>query len=160
MIKNRRKLIVLLCLFCLLCSCKQKEKNNQNMNLAGDELSTITLMPTTTLSPEPTSTPTPEPTTTPTPTLTPTPTPTPTPIPKPSVTLTMVGDILLHTRIHEYSVQKDGSYNYDAIFANLTEKISAADLALVNQEVVIGGEALGISGYPSLTHLMRWEMLW
>ena len=56
---------------------------------------------------------------------------------------------MLHTRIHEYSVQEDGSYNYDAIFANLTEEISAADLALVNQEVVIGGVDLGISGYPS-----------
>jgi len=56
---------------------------------------------------------------------------------------------LLHTRIHEYSKQADGSYNYDAIFANLAEEISAADVALVNQEVIIGGEELGISGYPS-----------
>ena len=56
---------------------------------------------------------------------------------------------MLHTRIHEYSKQADGSYNYDAIFANLAEEISAADLALVNQEVIIGGEELGISGYPS-----------
>jgi len=88
---------------------------------------------------------TPIPTDTPVPTSTPTPTPTP----KPSVTLTMVGDILLHDRIHTYSVQEDGSYNYDAIFANLQEEISAADLALVNQEVVIGGAELGVSGYPS-----------
>ena len=78
-----------------------------------------------------------------------TPVPTATPTPKPSVTLVMVGDILLHTRIHEYSKQEDGSYNYDAIFANLKEEISAADVALVNQEVIIGGEELGISGYPS-----------
>ena len=101
--------------------------------------------------PEHTVIPTGTPTCTPVPTSTPTPTATvtPTPTPKPSVTLTMVGDILLHDRIHEYSVQEDGSYNYDAIFANLIEEISTADLALVNQEVVIGGEELGISGYPA-----------
>lgn len=46
-------------------------------------------------------------------------------------------------------MQEDGVYNYDAIFDNLAEKISAADLALVNQEVVLGGAELGISGYPS-----------
>lgn len=95
----------------------------------------------------PTSTPTP--TNTPTPTPTPTNTPTPTPTPKPSVTLAMVGDILLHDRIHTYSVQEDGSYNYDSIFANLSDEISEADLALVNHEVVLGGKELGVSGYPS-----------
>ena len=86
---------------------------------------------------------------TPTPTPKPTATVTPTPTPKPSATLTMVGDILLHTRIHTYSKQEDGSYNYDAVFAGLSEEISAADIALVNQEVVLGGKELGISGYPS-----------
>lgn len=75
--------------------------------------------------------------------------PSPTPTPKPSVTLAMVGDILLHTRIHEYSRQEDGSYNYDTIFEHLTGEISAADLALVNQEVILGGKTLGVSGYPT-----------
>lgn len=107
----------------------------------------ITEPPQETVLPE--STATPVPTAVPSPTATATPTPIPTPTPKPSVTLVMVGDILLHSRIHEYSRQADGSYNYDAIFANLAEKISGADVALVNQEVVIGGEELGVSGYPT-----------
>ena len=97
----------------------------------------------------PTPTPLPTSTPTPTPTVTPTPTNTPTPTPKPSVTLVMAGDILLHTRIEEYSVQEDGTYNFDAVFANLTEEISQVDLALVNQEVIVGGTELGISGYPA-----------
>ena len=107
----------------------------------------VTVVPTK----EPTAMPTLTPTATPTPepTATNTPIPTATPTPKPSVTLTMAGDILLHTKIHTYSKQEDGSYNYDAVFANLAEEISAADLALVNQEVLIGGKSLGISGYPS-----------
>lgn len=69
--------------------------------------------------------------------------------PPASVSLVMVGDILLHTPVEESAVRPDGSYNFDAIFANVKEQIRAADLALVNQEVIIGGEELGISGYPA-----------
>lgn len=65
------------------------------------------------------------------------------------VSLVMVGDILLHTPVEKASLQEDGSYNFDAIFANLQEDIKAADVAIVNQEVIIGGEELGISGYPA-----------
>jgi len=65
------------------------------------------------------------------------------------IDIIMVGDILLHTPVEKAALQEDGSYKYDAIFANLTEEISAADLAIVNQEVIIGGEELGISGYPA-----------
>lgn len=67
----------------------------------------------------------------------------------PEVTLVMVGDILLHTPVTESGEQEDGTYNFDALFANVKDEISEADLALVNQEVIIGGEELGISGYPS-----------
>ncbi len=66
-----------------------------------------------------------------------------------SVSIIMVGDILLHTPVEKAAVQEDGSYAFDAIFANLKEDIQAADLAIVNQEVILGGEELGISGYPA-----------
>lgn len=65
------------------------------------------------------------------------------------LSLIMVGDILLHDRVEEAAVQTDGSYNYDAIFANTKDIIRDADLALVNQEVIIGGEELGVGGYPA-----------
>ena len=68
---------------------------------------------------------------------------------QPEITLLMVGDILLHDRVQDSSVQEDGSYNYDAIFENVSEEIKAVDLAIVNQEVIIGGKNLGISGYPN-----------
>ncbi len=70
-------------------------------------------------------------------------------LPPPSISLVMVGDILLHTPVEESALQEDGSYNFDAIFANVKEEIKAADLALVNQEVILGGEEFGISGYPA-----------
>lgn len=77
-----------------------------------------------------------------------TPEPEPEELPPPSISLVMVGDILLHTPVEESALQEDGSYNFDAIFANVKEEIEAADLALVNQEVIVGGAELGISGYP------------
>ena len=62
--------------------------------------------------------------------------------------IVMVGDVLLHTPVEENCRQADGSYDYDSLFANTKDEILAADLALVNQEVIIGGSELGISGYP------------
>lgn len=65
-----------------------------------------------------------------------------------SVELVMVGDILLHTRVSDSGLQPDGSYQYEHLFANVKEKVEQADLALVNQEVILGGTELGLSGYP------------
>ncbi len=67
----------------------------------------------------------------------------------PDINIVMVGDILLHTPVEEAARSEDGSYNFDFIFQNLRADISAADLAIVNQEVIIGGQDLGVSGYPS-----------
>lgn len=67
----------------------------------------------------------------------------------PEIAIVMVGDILLHTPVAESGMQEDGSYNFDAVFENVKDEIAAADLAIVNQEVIIGGEELGITGYPS-----------
>ena len=78
-----------------------------------------------------------------------TPTPEPTATPAPEITLVMVGDILLHTPVAESARTEEGDYDFSAVFANLQEEIQAADLALVNQEVIIGGQELKISGYPS-----------
>lgn len=69
--------------------------------------------------------------------------------PPASVSLLMVGDILLHTPVEESALRSDGSYDFTAVFANVREEIQAADLSLVNQEVIIGGTELGISGYPA-----------
>jgi poly-gamma-glutamate synthesis protein (capsule biosynthesis protein) len=66
----------------------------------------------------------------------------------PEIKLVMVGDILLHTPVAE-SGWNGESYDFSAVFAPLKEQIREADLALVNQEVILGGAALGISGYPA-----------
>lgn len=70
-------------------------------------------------------------------------------IPADTVSILMVGDILLHTPVEESALQPGGNYDFTAIFANVQEEIQAADIAVVNQEVILGGQELGISGYPA-----------
>ncbi len=70
------------------------------------------------------------------------------PTPK-SLRLVMVGDMLMHDRAIESGLQEDGTYNYDAIFAHTNMAFKNADIAIVNEEALIGGEELGISGYPN-----------
>lgn len=66
-----------------------------------------------------------------------------------TLSIVMVGDILLHLPLQWSGEQEDGSYNYDHFFAHTSDLISAADLAIVNQEVILGGTELGLSGYPA-----------
>lgn len=146
-IKTKLSVFIILCTICLLSAgCAN---SNQAPSLAipsqQEQAPASTSMETATPSPGQTAPPTPIPTATPVSL----PTPTPTPTPTPSVSLVMVGDILLHTPVAESGRQEDGTYNFDAIFSETDELIQAADLALVNQEVIIGGEELGISGYPA-----------
>lgn len=65
-----------------------------------------------------------------------------------NVDLIMVGDILAHEGVYNSGFFPDGTINYDHIFANVKDDIQAADIAIVNQEVVLGGIDLGLSGYP------------
>ena len=76
-------------------------------------------------------------------------------VPK-TVKIVMVGDILLHSRVEEAAMDANGNYNFDFIFANMKSEIAAADIAIVNEEVILGGKELGISGYPSFN--APWEV--
>lgn len=65
-----------------------------------------------------------------------------------SVNVLMVGDMLIHQRVYESGYFEDGTVNFDHIFANTKDDIAAADVAIVNQETMLGGKELGLSGYP------------
>lgn len=67
---------------------------------------------------------------------------------QPEVSLVMVGDMLMHTPVNESGVKEDGSINFDHLFTYTGDSIKEADIALVNQETLLGGTELGISGYP------------
>lgn len=64
------------------------------------------------------------------------------------IRLIMIGDILAHEGVYNSGKYPDGTYNYDHLFAQIKDDIQAADIAIVNQEVVLGGVELGLSGYP------------
>lgn len=63
--------------------------------------------------------------------------------------LLLVGDVLLHDTVQDTGLMPDGSRSYAHIFAQVTDDVAAADVAVAGQETVLGGAALGLSGYPS-----------
>lgn len=66
----------------------------------------------------------------------------------PEVTLVMVGDMLMHMPVNNSGKMEDGTMNFDHLFTYTKDMIEEADIAIVNQEVMLGGRELGISGYP------------
>lgn len=98
---------------------------------------------------EPTSAPTARPTPEPRPT--PVPTPEPTPEPTPTViTLSLAGDIVMHTMLNDDSLLPDGSYDYGPILADAAPYISEADFALCCMETALTGSG-NWTGYPMFT---------
>lgn len=65
------------------------------------------------------------------------------------VTLLAVGDNLIHIEVVESGQQADGSLNYDHLYENIKDRIAAADIAIINQETILGGSELKYSGYPN-----------
>lgn len=65
-----------------------------------------------------------------------------------------VGDNLIHEMIY---VQADGAngemgdglYDFSSMYAPVKDQIAQADLAYIDQESIVGGDELGISGYPT-----------
>ncbi len=66
-----------------------------------------------------------------------------------SVSLIMVGDVLMHDKVIRSGAREDGTYDYSGLFRNVKKETEAADLAIVNQETILGGEKLKFTGYPS-----------
>lgn len=65
-----------------------------------------------------------------------------------TIDLMMVGDVLVHEGVWRSGERADGTYDYGHLFAQVAPDARAADLALLNQETVLGGRDLGLSGYP------------
>ena len=62
--------------------------------------------------------------------------------------LIAVGDNLLHMGIVATGKQADGSYNFDFLFQGIEEYLNLAEIKMINQETILGGNELGFSGYP------------
>ncbi len=63
--------------------------------------------------------------------------------------LMMVGDNLLHMGVVQTGRQNDGTYDYTCLYEGISDFIDAADISMINQETILGGNELGFSGYPN-----------
>lgn len=78
----------------------------------------------------------------------PTPEPTPTPFPEHDITLMAVGDNLMHLGVVASGKQEDGTYDFSMLFQGISPFLNAADIRIINQETVMGGNSRGFSGFP------------
>ena len=64
------------------------------------------------------------------------------------ISLIMVGDLLVHKAVYESGIREDGTLNYDHLFTNVSDDIKKADIAVINNEVIYGGNDIGYIDYP------------
>lgn len=64
------------------------------------------------------------------------------------IDIMMIGDILVHEPVYYSGMKEDGTINYDHLFSNIEDEINESDIRIVNQETILGGTELGLSGYP------------
>lgn len=134
--KINKMMLIGICSLLLFTACGIEDAVGQGLNNMSGE-------PQVTLAPQPSEDPL----------STPTATPQPTPTPEPEfeeydINLMMVGDNLLHMGIVNTGKQEDGSYNYDFLFEGITDFLEEADIKMINQETILGGNELGFTGYP------------
>ena len=65
------------------------------------------------------------------------------------VSLVAVGDDLIHDSIVHCGLQDDGTYDFSQLFKDVKDEVSAADIAVINQETILGGPDFAYSGYPN-----------
>ena len=64
------------------------------------------------------------------------------------VTLVAVGDNLIHNTLIAAGEQEDGSLDYTSLYANIKPDIEKADIAVIDQETILGGDSFEYTGYP------------
>ncbi|MCH5321517.1 MAG: CapA family protein [Eubacterium sp.] len=72
------------------------------------------------------------------------------------VTLVAVGDNLIHNTVIASGEQEDGTLNYTSLYSNIKPDIENADIAVINQETILGGDSFEYTGYPAFNS--PWEV--
>ncbi|MBU0903635.1 MAG: CapA family protein [Firmicutes bacterium] len=65
-----------------------------------------------------------------------------------SAKLVAIGDILLHQPVYKDAATPEGTYDFSPMFNQVKPLLESADIAVANQETMIGGKELGLSSYP------------
>lgn len=72
------------------------------------------------------------------------------------VTLMAVGDNLIHNTLIAAGEQEDGSLDYTSLYANIKPEIENFDIAVIDQETILGGSSFDYTGYPMFNS--PWEI--
>ena len=66
-----------------------------------------------------------------------------------SVTLSMIGDMVLHPSVYESGTTDGGvTYNLDHLFTHVNPALSSSDIRIVSQETILGDASLGYGWNP------------
>lgn len=63
------------------------------------------------------------------------------------ITIGAIGDILIHDKLYKDAFN-GATYHFDPMFENVKPLLEKPDVLTANQESRLGGQALGLSGYP------------
>ncbi|WP_066187509.1 MULTISPECIES: CapA family protein [Gracilibacillus] len=65
----------------------------------------------------------------------------------PSITVAAVGDVLIHDRVYDGAWNGE-RYDFQPMLEEVKPFLSEPSITMANQETIMGGEELGLSGYP------------
>src|SRR5699024_7922498 len=65
------------------------------------------------------------------------------------ITLSAIGDMLIHKRVYEDARTDDGGFNFMTMLERVKPYLNDSTITFANQETMIGGETLGLSTYPA-----------
>ncbi|MBT2652814.1 CapA family protein [Oceanobacillus kimchii] len=64
------------------------------------------------------------------------------------ITVSAVGDVLIHSPIYEDARVEDG-FDFNPMLKHVKTHLDSSTVTIANQETMIGGEEMGLSSYPS-----------
>lgn len=76
--------------------------------------------------------------------------------PDAKVNIVAVGDNLIHNTLIAAGEQEDGTRDYNSFYEDINPYIKAADMAVIDNETLLGGSAFEYSGYPTFN--TPWEV--
>ncbi|GIO27145.1 CapA family protein [Ornithinibacillus bavariensis] len=68
---------------------------------------------------------------------------------KHEITISAIGDILIHNSVYDDARNDDGGYDFKPMLERVKPFLSDTTITIANQETMIGGTELGLSSYPS-----------
>ena len=64
------------------------------------------------------------------------------------VSIVAVGDNLIHNTLIAAGEKEDGTRDYNSFYEDISPYIKSADLAIIDQETILGGDSFEFTGYP------------